>query len=130
VRHSPLILLLLVGAAGADASTPPRADPPRAHHPRRAPAPRDGLTATQIIGVMKSLRPEVDRCFEANDRADLVILQLVIGNTGAVSSAHVAGALEDTKTGLCIELAAADVVFPAFTGPPKTLSYPFPARAD
>jgi hypothetical protein len=124
-----LILLLLVGAAGADASTPPRKDPPRAHHPRRVP-PRDGLTATQIIGVMKGLRPEVDRCFEANDRADLVILQLVIGNTGAVSSAHVAGALEDTKTGLCIELAAADVVFPAFTGPPRTLSFPFPARAD
>lgn len=128
MRHSLWVLLLLVGTARADASTPPRADPPRAHRGRRTPSLSDGLTASQIVGVMQTLRPEVDRCFEAHDRADLVILQLVIASTGVVSSAHVNGALEDTATGVCIELAANDLVFPTFTGPPRRISFPFAPR--
>jgi hypothetical protein len=122
VRKTPLLLLLLATAARADASTPPK-KPARAA-PKHTHA-SDGLTASQIVGVMNSLRPEVDRCFEEHDRADLVILQVVIASTGAVFSAHVAGALEDTPTGVCIELAAADVVFPQFNGPPRSISFPF-----
>ena len=86
------------------------------------------LTASQIVRTLQQVRPNVECCFAAFHRADLAVVQLTVEPDGHVSRAHVAGAVDDTPTGACIEGAVRTARFPAFDGAPRPIQYAFQPR--
>jgi hypothetical protein len=115
------MIALLTGCAEA----PPQsvsALPPR----RPWNEPREQLDKDDIVFGMQQIKPVVMRCFERYQAAGMYSAALTIGNSGRVDAVHVRGPHVDTND--CIGHAVATATFPAFSGAPLSIVYPFMFR--
>ena len=65
-------------------------------------------------------------CYERYKVPGTVKVKVTIANTGAVTKATaVDGTFKGTETGACVAQAVSQADFPAWDGPPMSLTYPF-----
>lgn len=89
------------------------------------PAGQQGLTGAQIREGVSAVRGRVQQCAAKFSATGTVKVKLVIAPSGDVRSASVVGDLAGTPAGACIATAVMQADFPAFAGPPMSVSYPF-----
>jgi TonB family protein len=127
-------------APSAATSLQPAASAPKTHAAPAAvtspPArpPVSGLDPAKTQAVVKSHLPEVQRCYERGkmDDPDIkgrITLKISVSATGAVTSAMVeSSSLRSSAVESCVISAVQGWKFPAPTGGPAVISYPFNLR--
>jgi hypothetical protein len=84
------------------------------------------LDKCDIVNGMSRVKRAVAACYL--EQAGMAAVNVTISPAGCITSAVVGGTFAGTKTGECVAAAVRKAVFPAFTGPPMTLTYPFMLR--
>ncbi|MES1158078.1 MAG: GYF domain-containing protein [Haliangium ochraceum] len=84
------------------------------------------LAKAAVVAGMNSVKGKVSACYAQFKQAGLVMVNVVIGKSGKVSSAAVTGKFAGTPTGTCVESAVKTASFPPSEG--LTTPYPFTLR--
>ena len=77
---------------------------------------------------MRSIKGQVQGCYDRFKVPGLASVQITIGRNGRVKGAKVKGVFSGTPTGSCVKKAARGARFPKFKGTPITITYPFILR--
>jgi len=85
-------------------------------------SPDDSLPVRSFVCGMIAVRPEVAACYARHKVPGTVMVNLVIGKNGTVTTAAAQGQFAGTPTGTCVEAAARTATFPPSDG----LSTPYP----
>jgi hypothetical protein len=95
-------------------------------------APRHGEERQDPLDIQKAMRPiklRVGACRKyAPGRRSLVVVSITIDPSGTVLTAIPEEIPELTRLGKCVAKIARTARFPAFTGTPMTIKYPFVIR--
>jgi hypothetical protein len=84
--------------------------------------PNNSLPVRVLVCGMIAVRPKVAACYERHKVPGTVMLNVVIGKNGTVTTAAATGQFADTPTGTCVENAVRTATFPPSDG----LSTPYP----
>jgi hypothetical protein len=82
------------------------------------------LSKVQIRAVMRRSMPRVRGCYDKYRQAGLVQVRITIKPNGRADGT-VVGKFAGTATGFCVLGGIHKAVFPKFSGPPITFTYPF-----
>ncbi len=86
------------------------------------------LSRGNIQKGMRSIKGQVQGCYDRFKVPGLASVQITIGRNGRVKGAKVKGVFSGTPTGSCVKKAARGARFPKFKGTPITITYPFILR--
>jgi hypothetical protein len=86
------------------------------------------LSRAQFVMGMQSTKMRVAACLQQFKSPGMALVVVTIVPSGSVSQAKVSGVFSQTPTGRCVEDAVKSGRFPAFTGAPMSVSYPFMLR--
>lgn len=89
-----------------------------------APARRRSLDRASIQRSMNQLKPRVRGCFDRFKQGGVLKLRLTIRGDGTARGRTV-GSFAGTPTAACVEGGISSMRFPRFSGPAKTVTYPF-----
>jgi hypothetical protein len=117
-----LSLVTILAAIGCAETPPPHAMPP----PRPWNDPREQLDKRDIVYGMQQIKPAVGLCFDRYKEFGTYEAAVTIGNSGHVTAVHVRG--PDRETNDCVGHAVGNASFPAFSGAPQSIVYPFVLR--
>jgi len=92
------------------------------------PAPKAPLTRTQIQSTMRSIKPDVQACYDKFRVPGLMSVRIKLDNSGDVTSARIRGVFAGTPTGACARKVITSAKFPASGGSATTFIYPFVLR--
>ena len=84
------------------------------------------LAKAAVVGGMNGVKGKISACYAQFKVPGLAMVNVVIGKSGKVSSATVAGKFAGTPTGTCVESAVKSASFPPSEG--LTTPYPFNLR--
>lgn len=85
--------------------------------------PDNSLPIRVFVCGMSSLKDKVSACFTKYQVPGTVMVNVVIGPDGTVTSAVATGSFAGTPTGTCVETAARTATFPSSAG--RSSPYPF-----
>jgi len=88
-----------------------------------APAPAGPHSKSAVVAGMNSVKGKVQACYDQFKVPGMAMVNVVIGKSGAVSSATVKDKFAGTPTGACVEKAVKSAKFPPSDG--LTTPYPF-----
>ncbi|RMH38066.1 MAG: hypothetical protein D6689_20140 [Deltaproteobacteria bacterium] len=122
----PADLDALLDRAAGGGDKPARREARGEAQPAAAAKPaKDKLSRADVQKGMRAVKAKVDACFQRYGVAGTVVLKVVIDNTGQVAKVEPTGKFKGTETGTCVADAVAGARFPAFSGRPMSLTYPF-----
>jgi predicted Zn finger-like uncharacterized protein len=116
---------LLEGALGARRQPVVREDK-RSAAPAPEPASSGPLAKEAVVKGMNGVRPKVAECYTQFKVPGQVMVNVVIGKNGKVTTATAGGKFAGTPTGACVEKAVKSASFPPSDG--LTTMYPFLLR--
>jgi predicted Zn finger-like uncharacterized protein len=116
---------LLEGALGARRQPVVREDK-RAAPAAAEPASSGPLAKEAVVKGMNGVRPKVAECYTQFKVPGQVMVSVVIGKNGKVTTATAGGKFAGTPTGACVEKAVKNASFPPSDG--LTTMYPFLLR--
>lgn len=117
-------------AAHADPAQPStrtpsaRPSPPAGAAAPAAPAVTQGLTRDQVLAGFKRAKPAVAACAEGEGGSIARVRARILGS-GRVSYALVKGYYAGSQAGSCMALAMRKARFPAFSGDPIVVEFPY-----
>jgi hypothetical protein len=115
---------LLEGALSPKA---PKASKPRgdddSRKPLAEPAASGPLSKNAVVAGMNSVKGKVGDCYSQYKVPGMVMVNVIIGRSGKVSSATAQGKFAGTPSGNCVEKAVKSAAFPPSDG--LTTPYPF-----
>jgi hypothetical protein len=125
-----LTIATLMLACHPEAATPAQPAPLPTLAPPQTPdgAPPEQLDKATIIYVMAAMKSRVAACYDRFRESGAVMIELVIERDGAVSYAFAIREFEGTRTGECVAEVIRTAHFPAHTGEPQRITYPFMLR--
>lgn len=83
------------------------------------------LTRSDIQAGMRKVMGTARACGAEHSAAGQVMVSLTIASSGKVSAAKATGEFAGTPVGNCVVAAVKGASFPAWDGPPHSMSYPF-----
>ena len=86
------------------------------------------LDQTAIDVAMERVRPIVSACVVGGRRNETWNVRVTIGPDGHPTDVRVDNEQPDPQMAACLEGAISGAVFPPFSGPPMTVSYPYFVR--
>jgi hypothetical protein len=116
---------LLEGALGARNRQPVVREDKRAA-PAAEPASSGPLAKEAVVKGMNGVRPKVAECYTQFKVPGQVMVSVVIGKNGKVTTATAGGKFAGTPSGACVEKAVKNATFPPSDG--LTTMYPFLLR--
>jgi len=94
--------------------------------PKRPPSP---ISKAAILALMKTVRPQVDACYQTFHVGGYVAVGITVRRDGQVQEVNVSGDFRDTPTGDCIIEAVKGLRFPRFLRRrPLVFTYPILLR--
>ena len=116
----------LIAAAEGSKVTPKKK---KAAPPPAASAAPKGLTRSQVSRGMRMANHGASGCRRRFQQVGVVTVRATIGNAGRVTRATALGSFAGTPVGECVLASVrSSCRFPAFSGPPVTVKYPFVLR--